>query len=396
MNSQSITDYILKLEKENFDLKKDLLESEIQRVSTTLNEADESRTKIEQLKKLSTEQTERIRELTFNEIEIKKESRTKIEQLKKLYTRAEEDKVNALNDLNDALKERRTKGFQPTDSTARVLYKSLNQGLVDRMMELGNMTSDYHKTMTYQKAADTIFNLGYEVKSGESLLQYPGIGKGIAAKIDEYLDEQDSDYEESECSDSESIASNDDDSRCAYASATTPDDEGSFVSETDDEDVNNFSEDEEFFASFNAGLCDMLHNLADDTDDKFKRKAYIRAANSVYELPYKITSGKAISQGPNKVPGVGKSIAAKIDDFLAKTKSVNGVLANYFIKLGNLEEPVYKSEAYWNAGDKIRNLTFEVSSGDDVRHLKGFGPSICSKIDEFLETGKIARLEELS
>ena len=351
MNSRSITDYILKLEK------------------------------------LSGEQAERIRELTFNEIEIKKESRTKIEQLKKLYTRAEEDKVNALNDLNDALKGVRTKGFQPTDSTARVLYKSLNQGLVDRMMELGNMTSDYHKTMTYQKAADTIFNLGYEVKSGESLLQYPGIGKGIAAKIDEYLDEQDSDYEESECSDSESIASNDDDSRCAYVSATTPDNEGSFVSETDDED---------FFVSFNAGLCHMLHNLADDTDDKFKRKAYIRAANSVYELPYKITSGKAISQGPNKVPGVGKSIAAKIDDFLAKTKSVNGALANCFIKLGNLEEPVYKSEAYWNAGDKIRDLTFEVSSGNDVRHLKGFGPSICSKIDEFLETGKIARLEELS
>ena len=30
----------------------------------------------------------------------------------------------------------------------------------------------------------------------ESLLQYPGIGKGIAAKINEYLDEQDSDYED--------------------------------------------------------------------------------------------------------------------------------------------------------------------------------------------------------
>jgi DNA polymerase/3'-5' exonuclease PolX len=254
------------------------------------------------------------------------------------------------------------------------------------MLELGNMTSDYHKTMTYQKAAETISQLDYEVESGESLLQYPGIGKGIAAKINEYLDEQDSDYEESECSDSESIASNDDDSRCAYAPAT-PDDEGSFVSDTDDE---------EFFASFNADLCDMLHNLADETDDKFKRKAYIRAANSVYELPYRITSGKAISQGPNKVPGVGKSIAAKIDDFLAKTKSVNGVLANCFIKLGNLEEPVYKSEAYWNAADKLRDLTFEVSSGNDVRHLKGFGPSICSKIDEFLETGKIARLEELS
>lgn len=328
MNSRSITDYILKLEK--------------------LNE----------------------------------ESRAKIEQLKKLYTRSEEEKVNALNELNDL----KYKNTSYTETTARVLHKCVNQGLADRMLELGNMTSDYHKTMTYQKAAETISQLDYEVESGESLLQYPGIGKGIAAKIDEYLDEQDSDYEESECSDSESIASNDDDSRCAYAPAT-PDDEGSFVSDTDDE---------EFFASFNADLCDMLHNLADETDDKFKRKAYIRAANSVYELPYRITSGKAISQGPKKVPGVGKSIAAKIDDFLTKTNSVNGVLANCFIKLGNLEEPVYKSEAYWNAGEKIRELTFEVSSGNDVRHLKGFGPSICSKIDEFLETGKIARLEELS
>ena len=335
MNSRSITDYILKLEK--------------------LNE----------------------------------ESRAKIEQLKKLYTRSEEEKVNALNELNDL----KYKNTSYTETTARVLHKCVNQGLADRMLELGNMTSDYHKTMTYQKAAETISQLDYEVESGESLLQYPGIGKGIAAKINEYLDEQDSDYEESECSDSESIASNDDDSRCAYAPAT-PDDEGSFVSDTDDEDEE--SDDEEFFASFNAGVCDMLHNLADETDDKFKRKAYIRAANSVYELPYKITSGKAISQGPNKVPGVGKSIAAKIDDFLTKTNSVNGVLANCFIKLGNLEEPVYKSEAYWNAGEKIRELTFEVSSGNDVRHLKGFGPSICSKIDEFLETGKIARLEELS
>ena len=321
MNSRSITDYILKLEKEN-------------------------------------------------------------EQLKKLFTEANEEKVNALNELNDL----KYKNRSYIETTARVLHKCVNQGLVDRMLELGNMTSDYHKTMTYQKAAETISQLDYEVESGESLLQYPGIGKGIAAKINEYLDEQDSDYEESECSDSESIASNDDDSRCAYAPAT-PDDEGSFVSETDDE---------EFFASFNAGLSDMLHNLADETDDKFKRKAYIRAANSVYELPYKITSGKAISQGPNKVPGVGKSIAAKIDDFLAKTNSVNGVLANCFIKLGNLEEPVYKSEAYWNAADKLRELSYEVSSGNDVRHLKGFGPSICSKIDEFLETGKIARLEELS
>jgi hypothetical protein len=123
MNSRSITDYILKLEKENFDLKKDLLESEIQRVSTTLNEADESR--------------------------------TKIEHLKKLFKEANEEKVNALNELNDL----KYKNRSYTETTARVLHKSVNQGLIDRLLELGEMTSDIYKTMTYQKAADTITNL---------------------------------------------------------------------------------------------------------------------------------------------------------------------------------------------------------------------------------------------
>jgi|TARA_R110002153_G_scaffold115771_2_gene259090 DNA polymerase/3'-5' exonuclease PolX len=62
----------------------------------------------------------------------------------------------------------------------------------------------------------------------------------------------------------------------------------------------------------------MLHDLADDTGDKFKRNAYIRAANSIYELPYKVVNGKKISEGPNKVHGVGKSIAKKIDEYLKK------------------------------------------------------------------------------
>ena len=357
MNSTSITDYILKLERENRD------------------------------------QAETIRTLTFNEIDLKKQirdfkkkspdsyevSRTKIEALKKLLTEANEEKVDALNELNE-LKYMMRVSPSYTDTTARVTKKSLNDGLVKRLLELGNMTSDYHKTMTYQKAADAVANLPHEVESGESLMHIPGIGKGIAAKVDEYLDEQDSDYEESECSDSESIASSDDESRCAYAPAP-PDDEGSFVSETDDED---------YFISHNSGLSEMIHECADRAEDNFKRNAYIKAADTIYDLPYRITSGKEAM----KLPGIGKSIAKKIDDYL--TPSMNEKLAMCFLKLGNLEEPVYKSEAYWNAGEKIRDLTFEVSCGNDVRHMKGFGPSICDKIDEYIKTGKMARLEELS
>ena len=331
MNSRSITDYILKLEKEN---------SELRKVRAVLGDIDSI-----------------------------EESRTKIEQLKKLLIEANEEKVDALNKLNDLEYVMRTSPSY-TDTTARVTKKSLNDGLVQRLLELGNMTSDFYKSMTYQKAADAVANLPYEVQTGESLMNLPGIGKGIAAKVDEYLDEQDSDYEESECSDSESIASND---------------EGSFVSETDDE---------EYFVSHNAGLSEMIYEYADRAEDNFKRNAYTKAGDTIYNLSYKITSGKDAM----KLRGIGKSIAKKIDDYLntKKASSMNEKLATCFLKLGNLEEPVYKSEAYWNAAEKIRDLTYEVTNGNDVRHLRGFGPSICSKIDEFLATGKIVRLEELS
>ena len=337
MNSRSITDYILKLEKEN---------SELRKVRAVLGDIDSI-----------------------------EESRTKIEQLKKLLTEANEEKVDALNKLNDL--EYKSSLY---DTTSRVTSKSctLNQGLVNRMIDLARASNDFYKSATYQKAADVISNLGYEVQTGESLIHLHGIGKGIATKVDEYLDEQDSDYEESECSDSESIASND---------------EGSFVSDTDASYVSE-TDDEEYFVSHNTGLAEMIYVYADRAEDNFKRDAYTKAGDTIYNLSYKITSGKDAM----KLRGIGKSIAKKIDDYLniKKEPSMNEKLATCFLKLGNLEEPVYKSEAYWNAGEKIRDLTYEVTNGDDVRHLRGFGASICDKIDEYINTGRMSRLEELS
>tara|TARA_R110002049_G_scaffold98505_1_gene239834 strand:- start:28 stop:873 length:846 start_codon:yes stop_codon:yes gene_type:complete len=277
MNSRSITDYILKLEKEN-----------------------------RELQSLCDEQGETIRTVTFNEIDLKKqirdfkkiravmgdvdsyeESRHKIEQLKKLLTEANEEKVDALDELNE-LKYMMRISPSYTDTTARVTKKSLNQGLVEYLIELGNMTSDFYKTAAYETAADIIGNLPYEVESGESLLNLKGIGRGIANKIDIYIDEQDSDYAESDVSDEESVASNDDDS---------------FVSETDDED---------YFVSYNTGLADMLYECADKAEDNFKRNAYTKAADTIYNLSHKITSGKDAMN----LRGIGKSIAKKIDDEL--------------------------------------------------------------------------------
>ena len=347
MNSTSITDYILKLERENRD------------------------------------QVETIRTLSFNEIDLKKQirdfkkkspdsyevSRTKIDALKKFLTEANEEKVDALNKLNDL--EYKSSLY---DTTSRVTSKSctLNQGLVNRMIDLARASNDFYKSATYQKAADVISNLDYEVQTGESLMHLLGIGKGIAAKVDEYLDEQDSDYEESECSDSESIASND---------------EGSFVSDTDASYVSG-TEDEEYFVSHNTGLAEMIYEYADRAEDNFKRDAYTKAGDTIYNLSHVITSGKEAI----KFPGIGKSIAKKIDDYLNFN---NATLAKCFLRLGNHAETKYKSEAYWKASDELRNLTFDVTCGNDVKHIKGFGPSICSKIDEYITTGTMARLEEL-
>jgi DNA polymerase/3'-5' exonuclease PolX len=318
MNSHSITDYILKLEKEN------------------------------------------------------SESRNKIEQLKKLFTEASEEKVNALNELND-LKYKNRSLFE---TTARVPVKTpyckrlTNVGIVERLTELGRMTSDFHKTGAYQNAANTVADLTYTVESGESLMHLNGIGNGIAAKINEYLDELDSDYDGSESSDSESIASNGDESE-----------------ESDDEESDD--DEEDYFISQNAGLAGMLYKCAEKAEDKFKCDAYTKAGDTIYNLSHVITSGKEAI----KFPGIGKSIAKKIDDYLNFN---NATLAKCFLRLGNHAETQYKSDAYWNASDKLRNLTFNVTCGDDVKHIKGFGPSICSKIDEYITTGTMARLDELN
>ena len=273
MNSRSITDYILKLEKEN-----------------------------RELQSLCGEQAETIRTLTFNEIGLKKEirdfkkiravlgdidshevSRFKIEELKKLYQQSEKERVQALQELLSYRKKEKSSLY---DTTSRTY--NYNQGLVEYLIELGNMTSDFYKTAAYERAAEIIGNLPYEVESGESLLNLKGIGKGIAAKIDIYIEEQDSDYVESDVSDEESVASNDDES---------------FVSETDDED---------YFVSHNAGLSEMIYECADKAEDNFKRNAYTKAADTIYNLSYRITNGKDAMN----LPGVGKSIAKKIDDYL--------------------------------------------------------------------------------
>jgi DNA polymerase/3'-5' exonuclease PolX len=289
---------------------------------------------------------------------LNEESRSKIEQLKNLLDEANEERVRALEEVN------KKSLFETTSNP--VSNESINTGIARRLRELGDMTADFYKDGAYKRAATIIEHLPYEVESGESVLHINGIGKSIATKIDEYIDELDSDYEES-------VASND------YSSDDESDDEP-------EEDS-----DDEYVISYNTDIYNMLRAVAAAEKDVYKKKAYNTAAEAVFYLPYAIKDASELCAGPNKVAGIGKSIAKKINDFLGPNKK----LADLFLRLGNLEENKFKSEVYWNASDVLKSLPDKIERGFQVKNLSGFGKSICDKIDEFTATGKIKRLDDL-
>ena len=277
------------------------------------------------------------------------------EQLKKLL-----DEVNKENSLYHTTA--RTKTFQ------------LNEDIAKHLKELGEMTSDFYKAAAYNTAADIIATLDFEVQNGESLLKIKGIGKGIASKVDHFLDEY--------FDDSESVASN----------------EGQILEESDDET----DSDDEFFVSYNSELADVLDSLAYYEKDEHKSAAYDYAANIIDQLPFKVTSGKELAKGPKKVKGIGKSIANVVDEFLSTGKvqklerlekgtSTNEEVARALDDYADDLEDPFKVRAYRKAAEIIQNLPFEVTSGEELakgpKKVKGIGKSIAIRIDEFLQTG---------
>jgi len=277
-----------------------------------------------------------------------KEQAKKIEQLENLLNESRKDSL--------------------FETTARTKTHTLNKDIAEHLKELGEMTSDFYKAAAYNTAADIIATLDFEVQNGESLLEIKGIGKGIATKVDHFLDE----YFE----DSESVASN----------------EGQILEESDDE----------FFVSYNSELADVLDELAYHEEDEHKSAAYDHAAQIIDRLPFEVTSGKELAKGPKKVKGIGKSIANVIDEFLSTGKvqklemlekgtSTNEEVAHALDDYAdNLEDP-FKVRAYKKAAESIRNLDYDVTSGEELtkgpKKVKGIGKGIAHRIDKFLQTG---------
>ena len=308
------------------------------------------------------------------------------EQLKELYRKSEEERVATLEKLNSKLLDESIQRVgavlnEPSlfETTARTKTHTLNKEIADHLKELGEMTSDFYKAAAYNTAADVIAALDFEVQNGESLLEIKGIGKGIATKVDHFLDEY--------FDDSESVASN----------------EGQILEESDDESDDESESD--FFISYNSELADVFDELAHHEKDEHKSKAYDNAAQIIDQLPFKVTSGKELAKGPKKVAGIGKSIANIIDEFLSTGKvkklemlekgaSTNEEVAEMLYCLADDSYgDKFKQGAYIRAAHEIKNLPFEVTSGEELvkgpKKVKGIGKGIAHRIDKFLQTGEM-------
>ena len=323
---------------------------------------------------------------------LNEESRAKIEQLTKLYKESEEERVATLEKLKTKILDESIQRVgavlnEPSlyETTARTKTHTLNKDIAEHLRELGEMTSDFYKAGAYNTAANTIATLNFEVQNGESLLDIKGIGKGIASKVDQFLAEY--------FDDSESVASNDPESE---------------------------SDDEDYFVSYNEELAEALDSLAYFEEDFHKAAAYDDAAYAVQHLPFKVTNGDELAKGPRKVKGIGKSIAAKINEFLdtgkikkleklKRSKAVDETHDDYFMesnpvstneeiawhldKLASSNDDPHKVRAYRKAAQGIRGLDFEVTNGAEIsqgpRKVPGIGKSIANKIDKFLQTGEM-------
>src|SRR5210317_695629 len=283
------------------------------------------------------------------------------EQLKELYRKSEEERVATLEKLNSKLLDEEIQRVgavlnEPSlyETTARTKTHTLNKEIAEHLKELGDLTSDFYKAAAYNAAADTIATLDFEVQNGDSLLKIKGIGKGIASKVDQFLDEY---FDESES-----------------------------------------------FISYNPNLTDIFDKLASLEEDPHKRNAYRTAADAIHALPYKVTSGQELAKGSKKVKGIGKSIAKVIDEFLETGKvkkleklekgtSTNEEVARALDDYADDLEDPFKVRAYMKAAEVIRKLDYEVTSGEELakgpKKVKGIGKSIAAKIDKFLQTGEM-------
>ena len=139
-----------------------------------------------------------------------------------------------------------------------------NSDLVKAFDELADREENKYKKHAFRHAANMIHGWPAKITSGEQISHVNGIGKGIIQKIDKFLETGNS---------------------CTFAT--------------------------------NDNIADKLELLAHVQENPHKSETYEKAADAIRKLTFEVTNGTEISQGPRKVPGIGKGIANKIDEYIA-------------------------------------------------------------------------------
>jgi len=139
-----------------------------------------------------------------------------------------------------------------------------NSDLVKAFDELADREENKYKKHAFRHAANIIHGWPTKITSGEQISHVNGIGKGIIQKIDKFLETGKS---------------------CTFVT--------------------------------NDNIADKLELLAQVQENPHKSETYEKAADAIRKLTFEVTNGTEISQGPRKVPGIGKGIANKIDEYIA-------------------------------------------------------------------------------
>ena len=166
--------------------------------------------------------------------------------------------------LSDSDSDSETDSEYETDDDDDDFFVCYNSELVKAFDELADREENKYKKHAFRHAANMIHGWPAKITSGEQISHVNGIGKGIIQKIDKFLETGNS---------------------CTFVT--------------------------------NDNIADKLELLAQVQENDHKSEAYEKAADAIRKLTFEVTNGTEISQGPRKVPGIGKGIANKIDEYIA-------------------------------------------------------------------------------
>ena len=160
-----------------------------------------------------------------------------------------------------------------SESESDDYFVCYNLPLTDAFDDLAQEEEHEYKKSVYERAANIIYHLDFKLSNGKQIAHLPGIGKGVIRKINEFL-------ETGEIK--------------RFKTFTT-----------------------------NENIAEQLDLLACVEKDTHKSEAYKKGAEAIRKLNFEVTNGTEISQGPHKVPGIGRGIANKIDEYIVTGKIKN-------------------------------------------------------------------------